>query len=113
MEKIVNRFLVYAERDSKKDEAVVFIFIFSTSALLTWAALKPWVGRWIEVRINHCAPRLIQLVLSTPDSIVTFVDNFAGSKGAESIYTCFRRCNYITIAYSPVIKRSYDSVWPR
>ena len=37
------------ERDSRKDEAVVFIFIFATAGLLIWAAIKPWVGRWIDV----------------------------------------------------------------
>jgi hypothetical protein len=37
------------ERDSVKDEAVVFIFIFATSALLVWAAAKPWVEKYIEV----------------------------------------------------------------
>ncbi|KAL2218047.1 hypothetical protein M432DRAFT_412842 [Thermoascus aurantiacus ATCC 26904] len=36
------------QRDSRKDEAVVFIFIFATSGLLTWAALRPWVEKWIE-----------------------------------------------------------------
>ncbi|KAI4166592.1 MAG: hypothetical protein LQ346_009094 [Caloplaca aetnensis] len=30
------------QRDSRKDEAVVFIFIFATASLLGWAALKPW-----------------------------------------------------------------------
>ena len=38
-----------AERDSRKDEAVVFIFIFATAGLLIWAAIKPWVGKWIAV----------------------------------------------------------------
>lgn len=37
------------ERDSRKDEAVVFIFIFATSGLLIWAAMKPWVGKWVDV----------------------------------------------------------------
>ena len=41
--------LVYTERDSRKDEAVVFIFIFATVGLLGWAAVKPWVGKWAEV----------------------------------------------------------------
>ncbi len=27
----------------------MFIFIFATAGLLGWAAIKPWVGRWIEV----------------------------------------------------------------
>ena len=41
------------ERDSRKDEAVVYIFIVATAGLLTWAAIKPWVGRWVEV---SCVP---------------------------------------------------------
>lgn len=40
---------VSTERDSTKDEAVVFIFIFATAGLLIWAAVRPWVGRWVEV----------------------------------------------------------------
>ncbi|MCJ1450265.1 hypothetical protein MMC28_000594 [Mycoblastus sanguinarius] len=36
------------QRDSRKDEAVVFIFIFATAGLLIWAAVKPWVGGWME-----------------------------------------------------------------
>ncbi|KAL8661055.1 MAG: hypothetical protein Q9168_008415, partial [Polycauliona sp. 1 TL-2023] len=31
------------QRDSRKDEAVVFIFIFATAGLLSWAAVKPWI----------------------------------------------------------------------
>jgi hypothetical protein len=38
-----------SERDSRKDEAIVFIFIIATSSLLTWAACKPWVEKWLEV----------------------------------------------------------------
>ena len=37
------------ERDSRKDEAVVFIFIFATAGLLIWAGIKPWVGKWVAV----------------------------------------------------------------
>ena len=37
------------ERDSRKDEAVVFIFIVATAGLLIWAAAKPWIGKWVEV----------------------------------------------------------------
>ncbi|KAL1955250.1 hypothetical protein VTO42DRAFT_8848 [Malbranchea cinnamomea] len=36
------------QRDSKKDQAVVFIFIIATSSLLVWAAIKPWAERWIQ-----------------------------------------------------------------
>ena len=37
------------ERDSRKDEAVVFIFIFATAGLLIWAAIRPWVSKWVDV----------------------------------------------------------------
>ena len=33
---------VNTERDSRKDEAVVFIFIVATVGLLAWAAVRPW-----------------------------------------------------------------------
>lgn len=38
-----------AERHSRKDEAVVFVFIFATGGLLIYAAVQPWVERWVEV----------------------------------------------------------------
>ena len=28
---------------------MVFIFIFATAGLLLWAAVKPWVGKWVDV----------------------------------------------------------------
>ena len=39
------------ERDSAKDEAVVFIFIFATVGLLGYAAVRPWVEQWAEVSL--------------------------------------------------------------
>jgi hypothetical protein len=36
------------QRDSAKDEAVVFIFIFATVGLLVYAAVRPWVESWAE-----------------------------------------------------------------
>ncbi|KAJ9668061.1 hypothetical protein H2201_001867 [Coniosporium apollinis] len=36
------------QRDSAKDEAVVFIFIFTTVGLLVYAAVRPWVEQWAE-----------------------------------------------------------------
>jgi len=36
------------QRDSRKDEAVVFVFIIATGGLLGWAAVKPWWQRWRE-----------------------------------------------------------------
>lgn len=41
--------MIITERDSRKDEAVVFIFIFATAGLLGWALIRPWVERWVEV----------------------------------------------------------------
>ncbi|KAG9192644.1 hypothetical protein G6011_11378 [Alternaria panax] len=38
------------QRDSAKDQAVVFVFIGATVGLLGWAALRPWVDGWREVR---------------------------------------------------------------
>ena len=38
-----------AERDSRKDEAVVFIFIIATVGLLVWAAAKPWITKGLHV----------------------------------------------------------------
>lgn len=43
-------FLRELERDSQKDEAVVFIFIIATGGLLAWAVCKPWIERYLEVR---------------------------------------------------------------
>jgi hypothetical protein len=50
LDTIANQTSLHIERDSRKDEAVVFIFIFATGGLLTWALLKPWIERYIEVR---------------------------------------------------------------
>jgi len=36
------------QRDSAKDQAIVFIFIFATVGLLVYAGLKPWIDRWID-----------------------------------------------------------------
>ncbi|KAF2153252.1 hypothetical protein K461DRAFT_293526 [Myriangium duriaei CBS 260.36] len=41
------------QRDSAKDEAVVFIFIFATVGLLIWAAIRPYVMKWFEVGTPH------------------------------------------------------------
>ncbi|KAF2863857.1 hypothetical protein K470DRAFT_202730, partial [Piedraia hortae CBS 480.64] len=34
------------QRDSAKDETIVFMFIFATGGLLAWAGLKSWVYKW-------------------------------------------------------------------
>ncbi|KAL5365837.1 hypothetical protein BJX96DRAFT_159839 [Aspergillus floccosus] len=36
------------QRDSRKDEAIVFIFIIATGSLLAWAVFKPWVEKYLE-----------------------------------------------------------------
>ncbi|EME88563.1 uncharacterized protein MYCFIDRAFT_46209, partial [Pseudocercospora fijiensis CIRAD86] len=36
------------QRDSVKDQAVVWIFIIATVSLLAWAGMKPYVERWRE-----------------------------------------------------------------
>jgi hypothetical protein len=41
------------QRDSAKDQAVVFVFIGATVGLLGWAALRPWVEGWREVCISE------------------------------------------------------------
>lgn len=79
-------FSCYTERDSRKDEAVVFIFIFSTSALLAWAVCKPWVEKWIEVRI--ITPYIDQFVFYAGQSAY-FSERSAGSKREKGIYPCF------------------------
>lgn len=52
------RALIRTERDSKKDEAVIFIFIFVTGGLLAWAACKPWIERYAEVGSSWRAMRI-------------------------------------------------------
>ncbi|GCB24794.1 hypothetical protein AAWM_07679 [Aspergillus awamori] len=36
------------QRDSRKDQAIVFMFIIATGSLLAWAIFKPWVEKWLE-----------------------------------------------------------------
>ncbi|KXT00191.1 hypothetical protein AC578_7034 [Pseudocercospora eumusae] len=36
------------QRDSVKDQAVVWIFIIATVSLLAWAGIRPYVERWRE-----------------------------------------------------------------
>ncbi|KAF2133207.1 hypothetical protein P153DRAFT_363421 [Dothidotthia symphoricarpi CBS 119687] len=47
-EKEENVFTACFQRDSAKDQAVVFVFIAATVGLLSWAAVKPWVEQWRE-----------------------------------------------------------------
>lgn len=45
-----NVFTTCFQRDSVKDEAVVFLFIGATVGLLIWAAVRPAYERWREGR---------------------------------------------------------------
>ncbi|KAF2872122.1 hypothetical protein BDV95DRAFT_628543 [Massariosphaeria phaeospora] len=47
-EKEENVFTTCFQRDSAKDQAVVFIFIFATVGLLSYAAIRPWIEQWTE-----------------------------------------------------------------
>ena len=47
------------QRDSAKDQAVVYIFIAATLGLLAWAGVRPWVEGWREVRI-FCPSKSIE-----------------------------------------------------
>jgi len=49
--------LMLLERDSAKDQAVVYIFIIATVGLLSYAAVRPWVERWAEVGIASSIAR--------------------------------------------------------
>jgi hypothetical protein len=51
------------ERDSRKDEAVVFIFIIATVSLLAWALIKPFAAKWIEVRDRELLFGLLTVIL--------------------------------------------------
>lgn len=45
------------ERDSAKDQAVVFIFIIATVGLLGYAIVRPWVSKWVDVSLlAPCIP---------------------------------------------------------
>ncbi|KAF2244409.1 hypothetical protein BU26DRAFT_523061 [Trematosphaeria pertusa] len=47
-EKEENVFTTCFQRDSAKDQAVVWIFILATVGLLSYAAIRPWVEQWAE-----------------------------------------------------------------
>ncbi|KAL5393134.1 hypothetical protein PMIN02_005834 [Paraphaeosphaeria minitans] len=36
------------QRDSAKDQAVVWIFILATMGLLSYAGVRPWIDQWTE-----------------------------------------------------------------
>ncbi|CAK3816841.1 hypothetical protein DOTSEDRAFT_156872 [Lecanosticta acicola] len=38
------------QRDSTKDQVIIYLFIVATVGLLAWAGVKPWYERWREGR---------------------------------------------------------------
>jgi hypothetical protein len=64
---------------------VVFLFIFATSGLLVWAAVKPWAQGWIEVRIH---------VLQQPCPGLT---SRADCQRAKKLHACFGKHRAIAI----------------
>lgn len=76
-------FAILLERDSRKDEAVVFIFIFATGGLLGWAALRPWIEKWLEVRMHQILGCVAFGLCADTFWFMT------GCKRAEIVYTCF------------------------
>lgn len=52
---VLDVFTTCFQRDSFKDEAVVWIFIVATVGLLLWAAIRPWVQRWLDSARNRRA----------------------------------------------------------
>jgi len=73
------------ERDSRKDEAVVFIFIFATAGLLGWALIRPWVERWVERWVEVCDS---DSGLGMGGERVN-VDNRTASEGTAELSACF------------------------
>ncbi|KAF1959818.1 hypothetical protein CC80DRAFT_466994 [Byssothecium circinans] len=47
-EKEENVFTTCFQRDSAKDQAVVWIFILATVGLLSYAGVRPWIDQWAE-----------------------------------------------------------------
>ncbi|CAL8581195.1 hypothetical protein XPA_006895 [Xanthoria parietina] len=67
------------QRDSRKDEAVVFLFIFATAALLGWAAMKPWIDVRSPLSLFPSPPK----VPSSPGSPI-FFSHFSPSLASTS-----------------------------
>lgn len=49
LQRIGHGMLTETERDSAKDQAVVWIFILATVGLLSYAGVRPWIDQWAEV----------------------------------------------------------------
>jgi hypothetical protein len=65
------------ERDSLKDEAVVFLFIFATVGLLLWALVKPYSQKWLVVsasRLHRSVHTLCPSILTPRDIMADFYD---------------------------------------
>lgn len=72
-----------AERDSRKDEAVVFVFIIATAGLLIYAAVQPWVERWVEVSTMF-------VLGAVGRKGYELTEGFVGCEGEEELYTRLR-----------------------
>ncbi|GAO50883.1 hypothetical protein SAICODRAFT_30028 [Saitoella complicata NRRL Y-17804] len=51
------------QRDSLKDKLVVYLFIFVTSGLLIWAAVRPWAQKYIDAAQDRARPTPAYAVL--------------------------------------------------
>ena len=58
------------ERDSAKDQAVVFIFIFATVGLLIYATVRPWIDQWAEVRHIQLYREILLIKTRKHESVV-------------------------------------------
>lgn len=83
---------VRAERDSTKDEIVVVVFIATTSALLIWAVMKPWVEKWLQVG------GVIRTRLSSSYFRTNVCGLFSGRRGSKAVHpSLFRAAKHSEI----------------
>jgi hypothetical protein len=69
-----------SERDSAKDQAVVYIFIFATVGLLSYAAIRPWIDQWAAVRVKYTS--------SSRDASLT--NPYSESSRTTDLHPCIR-----------------------
>lgn len=93
------------ERDSRKDEAVVIMFIVATSGLLAWAVLRPWVQGWVEVSFTQRLPRGIEIVSA---DILSY--RLRENEGATFR---FRMAVEVLISNSIYALSLYNTIWIR
>lgn len=54
------------ERDSAKDQAVVYIFILATVGLLGWALMRQYMGDWMEVCLIYSRLSIVATAWAPP-----------------------------------------------